>query len=120
MDLAFPDEVFDLCPLLISLLQSNLEDDVIRQSALATVQSLVHAFGRQHADFLRDLIPVVAERTTQSTSQLRGSALACMAAILREMGEAAIPYLPQVKHPDSRLLDSTLCTLVFSCHLGFS
>lgn len=115
--IGYLEQVLSVCPVLASALHHASVDDSLL--ILATVQHLVHIFGPKHPEQMTELILVVAESTNQTNADVRGSALTCMAAFLREMGIATLPYLPQVKVFSLLQVLTGFVSVVYAIHLEF-
>jgi len=69
--------------------------ELTRQVALGTLGSLAQAFGARHPQPFIAAVPAVLELTKPDQRQaVRGSALACIAAIAQSLGRQIVPVLP--------------------------
>ena len=102
------EDVLDICPHLLSLRASEEAIDEL-QWALAIAQQLVQISGTQYPSTFVEWMPLLVDCTRHSNAEIRGSALTCLAAFVRELGEAHIPSLPTVSiHPSAKSHPFTL------------
>ncbi len=74
---------------------SDQTTELTRQVTLGTLGSLAQAFGARHPQPFIAAVPAVLELTKPNQRQaVRGSALACIAALSQSLGRQIVPVLP--------------------------
>lgn len=92
------DEVYNVFGFFEEALDPNSKrDDLFKQSILATLQQMLQEFGQERREVFLEMIPKVLFYIQATNLEIRTSAMACMTALVRELGETILPYLSKVK-----------------------
>lgn len=86
----------EICDPVIELIKNPESDQVMKQMGLAAVQSSVLVFGGKHGDKFVNVLECIPDVISEGSLGLKGSALATIAALVKGLGLATVPYLPKV------------------------
>lgn len=71
-------------------------DVVTKQTALSVLQACTMVFGKTHPTHFMDIMECVGLLVQGDILELKGSALATAAALIKGLKQGAVPYLPKV------------------------
>lgn len=86
----------EICDPVIELIKNPDSDQVMKQMGLAAIQSSVLVFGGQHSAKFVNVLDCIPDIVAEGSRGLKGSALATVAAVVKGLGLATVPYLPKV------------------------